>query len=164
MLIVNYHLFNHQFYFMYTFDIKKPIAIGCDHAGFDCKEDLISFLEGEGMAYKDFGTYNKDSADYPDFAHPVAIAVESGEASFGILLCGSANGVAITANKHAGVRAAICWGEELAELARKHNNANIICIPARFVRDGDAEKMLDVFMNTEFEGGRHTGRVAKISA
>ena len=149
---------------MYTFDIKKPIAIGCDHAGFDCKEDLISFLEGEGMAYKDFGTYNKDSADYPDFAHPVAIAVESGEASFGILLCGSANGVAITANKHAGVRAAICWGEELAELARKHNNANIICIPARFVRDGDAEKMLDVFMNTEFEGGRHTGRVAKISA
>ena len=149
---------------MYTFDIKKPIAIGCDHAGFDCKEDLISFLEGEGMAYKDFGTYNKDSADYPDFAHPVAIAVESGEASFGILLCGSANGVAITANKHAGVRAAICWGEELAELARKHNNANIICIPARFVRDGDAEKMLDVFMNTEFEGGRHAGRVAKISA
>ncbi len=147
---------------MYTFDKNKPIAIGCDHAGFDCKEDLISFLEGEGRAYKDFGTYNKDSVDYPDFAHPVAKAVESGEASFGILLCGSANGVAITANKHAGIRAAICWGEELAELARKHNNANIICIPARFVRDGDAEKMLDIFMNTAFEGGRHTNRVAKI--
>lgn len=148
---------------MYTFDISKPIAIGCDHAGFDCKEDLISFLEGEGMAYKDYGTYNKDSVDYPDFAHPVSQAVESGEAAFGILLCGSANGVAITANKHKGIRAAICWGEELAELARKHNNANIICIPARFVRDGDAEKMLDVFMNTEFEGGRHSNRVLKIA-
>jgi ribose 5-phosphate isomerase B len=148
---------------MYTFDKNKPIAIGCDHAGFDCKEDLISFLEGEKMTYKDFGTYNKDSVDYPDFAHPVADAVESGEASFGILLCGSANGVAITANKHANIRAAICWGEELAELARKHNDANIICIPARFVRDGDAEKMLDVFMNTEFEGGRHANRVEKIA-
>lgn len=147
---------------MYVFDIKKPIAIGCDHAGFDCKEDLISFLEGEKMAYRDFGTYNKDSVDYPDFAHPVAIAVETGEAAFGILLCGSANGVAITANKHTGVRAAICWGEELAELSRKHNDANILCIPARFVRDGDAEKMLDVFMNTAFEGGRHSSRVAKI--
>ena len=156
--------FNHyQLNDMYTFDLSKPIAIGCDHAGFDCKEDLISFLEGEKMAYKDFGTYNKDSVDYPDFAHPVSIAVEDGEAAFGILLCGSANGVAITANKHQGVRAAICWGEELAELARKHNNANIICIPARFVRDGDAEKMLDVFMNTEFEGGRHRDRVNKIS-
>lgn len=148
---------------MYTFDKKKPIAIGCDHAGFDCKEDLISFLEGEKMTYKDFGTYDKDSVDYPDFAHPVANAVESGEASFGILLCGSANGVAITANKHPNIRAAICWGEELAELARKHNNANIICIPARFVRDGDAEKMLDVFMNTAFEGGRHANRVEKIA-
>lgn len=148
---------------MYTFDRSKPIAIGCDHAGFDCKEDLISFLEGEGMEFKDYGTYSKDSVDFPDFAHPVSIAVESGVAAFGVLLCGSANGVAITANKHQGVRAAICWGEELAELARKHNNANIICIPARFVRDGDAEKMLDIFMNTEFEGGRHTARVEKIS-
>jgi len=148
---------------MYTFDLSKPIAIGCDHAGFDCKEDLISFLEGEKMAYKDFGTYNKDSVDYPDFAHPVAQAVEDGDAAFGILLCGSANGVAITANKHQGVRAAICWGEELAELARKHNNANIICIRARLVRDGDAEKMLDVFMNTDFEAGRHNLRVNKMA-
>ena len=147
---------------MYTFNPGKPIAIGCDHAGFDCKEDLISFLEGEAMAYQDFGTYSKDSVDYPDFAHAVAHSVEKGDASFGILLCGSANGVAITANKHPGIRAAVCWGEELAELARKHNNANIICIPARFVRDGDAEKMLDIFMNTEFEGGRHEMRVAKI--
>ncbi len=147
---------------MYTFDKSKPIAIGCDHAGFDCKEDLISFLEGEKMDFRDFGTFNKDSVDYPDFAHPVADAVESGDYAFGVLLCGSANGVAIAANKHAGVRAAICWGEELAELARKHNNANILCIPARFVRDGDAEKMLDIFMNTAFEGGRHALRVDKI--
>ena len=122
------------------FNLNKPVAIGCDHAGFDYKEDLISFLEGKGLTYKDFGTYAKDSVDYPDFAHPVALAVESGEYAFGILLCGSANGVAITANKHQHIRAAICWGEELAELARKHNNANIICIPCRFVREGDAEK------------------------
>lgn len=148
---------------MYAFDKKKPIAIGCDHAGFDCKEDLISFLEGEKMTFRDFGTFNKDSVDYPDFAHPVSKAVESGEYAFGILLCGSANGVAITANKHTGVRAAVCWGEELAELARKHNNANIICIPARFITDGIAEKMLDTFMNTAFEGGRHEKRVGKIS-
>ncbi len=148
---------------MYTFDKNKPIAIGCDHAGFDCKEDLISFLEGEGLSFKDYGTFNKSSVDYPDFAHPVASAVDMGEASFGILLCGSANGVAITANKHQGVRAAICWEKEIAELARKHNNANIICIPARFISDGYAEKILDIFMHTDFEQGRHADRVEKIS-
>ena len=148
---------------MSPFNLKLPIALGCDHAGFDCKEDLISFLDGENVAYKDFGCFTKDSVDYPDFAHPVASAVEKGEAAFGILLCGSANGVAITANKHQGVRAALCWEQEIAELARKHNDANVICIPARFVGDGDAEKMLAVFMNTAFEGGRHEGRVSKIS-
>ena len=148
---------------MSPLNLKLPIAIGCDHAGFDCKEDLISFLDGENVAYKDFGCSTKDSVDYPDFAHPVASAVEKGEAAFGILLCGSANGVAITANKHQGVRAALCWEQEIAELARKHNDANVICIPARFVRDGDAEKMLAIFMNTAFEGGRHEGRVSKIS-
>ena len=147
---------------MTPFNLELPIAIGCDHAGFDCKEDLISVLEAAGLKFKDFGTYTKDSVDYPDFAHPVASAVENGEAAFGILLCGSANGVAISANKHQGIRAAICWGEELADLARRHNNANVICIPARFVRDGDAEKMLEVFMDTEFEGGRHQLRVNKI--
>ena len=148
---------------MHPFNMSKPVAIGCDHAGFDYKEDLISFLEGKGIAFKDFGTYSTDSVDYPDFAHPVASAVEKGETAFGILLCGSANGVAITANKHQGVRAAICWGDELAQLARLHNNANIICIPARFVREGDAEKMVDTFMNTAFEGGRHQNRVGKIA-
>ena len=144
------------------FDLSKPIAVGSDHAGFDYKEDLISLLEGKGLAFKDFGTDNKDSVDYPDFAHPVASAVEDGNAAFGILICGSANGVAITANKHSGIRAAICWGEELAQLARAHNNANIICIPARFVREGDVEKMVGIFMTTDFEGGRHLRRVEKI--
>ncbi len=145
------------------FNLKLPVAIGCDHAGFDCKEDLISFLEGKGLAYKDFGCFSKDSVDYPDFAHPVAKAVESGDYAFGILLCGSANGVAITANKHQRIRAGLCWDMEIAELVRKHNDANIICIPARFVSDGDAEKMVDIFMNTFFEGGRHQNRVNKIS-
>ena len=145
------------------FDLKKPIAIGSDHAGFEYKEDLISFLEGKGFTYKDFGTHSKESADYPDYAHPVAEAVERGDAAFGILVCGSGNGVAITANKHQRIRAAICWGEELAKLAREHNNANIICIPSRFVREGDAEKMVAMFMSTEFEGGRHETRVGKIA-
>jgi len=145
------------------FDLKKPIAIGSDHAGFDLKEELISFIEGKGIPFKDFGTHTKDSVDYPDFAHPVASAVEAGEAAFGILLCGSANGVAITANKHQGIRAAVCWGEELAQLAREHNNANVICIPGRFVREGDAEKMVEIFMTTDFEGGRHKRRVEKIA-
>jgi len=145
------------------FDKNKPVAIGSDHAGFDYKEDLISFLEAKEISYQDFGTHSKASVDYPDFAHPVASAVENEEASFGILICGSANGVAITANKHQGIRAAVCWGEELAQLSRLHNNANIICIPARFVREGDAEKMVQLFMNTGFEGGRHELRVEKIA-
>src|SRR5438874_1877808 len=145
------------------FDRRKPVAIGSDHAGFEYKEDLISFLEAKEILYNDFGTKSKNSVDYPDIAHPVAKAVEEGEASFGILLCGSANGVAITANKHQGIRAAVCWGEELAKVSREHNNANIICIPSRFVREGDAEKMVAIFMRTEFEGGRHERRVEKIS-
>ena len=146
-----------------SFDLSKPVAIGSDHAGYDFKEELISLLEAKDLTYHDFGTHSKDSVDYPDFAHPVANAVESDEAAFGILVCGSANGVAITANKHQGIRAAICWGEELAKLSREHNNANIICIPARFVREGDAEKMVNIFMNTSFEGGRHATRVNKIA-
>jgi ribose 5-phosphate isomerase B len=147
----------------YDFDLTKPIAVGSDHAGFDYKEEIISFIEGKGLAFKDFGTHSKDSADYPDYAHPVAMAVERGEAAFGVLVCGSGNGVAITANKHQGIRAAICWGEELAKLARQHNDANILCIPARFVREDDAEKMVATFLSTTFEGGRHELRVEKIA-
>lgn len=146
-----------------SFDLSKPIAIGSDHAGFDYKEQLISFLEGKGLSYKDFGPFSKDSVDYPDYAHPVAAAVESGECAFGILLCGSANGVAITANKHQQVRAGICWGDEIAQLVRQHNDANILCIPARFVREQDAEKMVSTFITTPFEGGRHANRVGKIA-
>jgi ribose 5-phosphate isomerase B len=145
------------------FNLSLPVAIGCDHAGFEYKEDLESFLEGKGLVSKDFGTFSIDSVDYPDFAHPVASSVEKKEVAFGILLCGTGNGVAITANKHQGIRAAVCWGEELAELARKHNDANIICIPARFVREGDVEKMVEIFIHTEFEGGRHKNRVRKIA-
>ena len=140
---------------------KIKIAIGADHAGFEYKELLKSYLTGYEL--KDFGTYNTDSVDYPDFAHPVASAVESNEFTFGILVCGSANGVAITANKHQHIRAAICWLNELASLARRHNNANILCIPARFVSEDLAKEMATTFLTTDFEGGRHEGRVEKIS-
>jgi ribose 5-phosphate isomerase B len=146
-----------------TFNLALPVAIGSDHAGFEYKEDIISFLDGKSVTWKDFGTYSTEPVDYPDFAHPVSNSVESGEASFGILICGSANGVAITANKHQQIRAAVCWEQELAELARKHNNANVICIPARFVREGVVERMIEVFMHTDFEGGRHKTRVNKIA-
>lgn len=148
---------------MSSFNLSLPVAIGCDHAGFEYKESILSFLDGKNISYTDFGTFSTDSVDYPDFAHPVASEVECKKAAFGILICGSANGVAITANKHQGIRAAICWGEELAELARKHNDANIICIPARFIRETDAERIVDIFIQTEFEGGRHANRVHKMA-
>ncbi len=148
---------------MSPFNLSRPVAIGCDHAGFEYKEDIISFLDGKSVTWKDFGTFSIDSVDYPDFAHPVANAVEKNEACFGILICGSANGVAITANKHQHIRAAVCWEEEIAELSRKHNNANIICIPGRFVREGLVERMIEIFMHTDFEGGRHQMRVNKIA-
>jgi ribose 5-phosphate isomerase B len=140
---------------------KLKIAIGADHAGYDYKEILKAHLAAHEI--KDFGTYTTDSVDYPDFAHPVASAVESGDFDFGILVCGSANGVAITANKHQQIRAAICWENEIAALARQHNNANIICIPARFVSTDLAKQMADTFLSTAFEGGRHEKRVDKIS-
>lgn len=139
------------------------IAVGADHAGFELKEHLKKWLERNGYPLKDFGTFNVESADYPDFAHPVADAVEKKEFDLGLLLCGSANGVAITANKHQGVRAALCWIEEVAALARQHNDANIVCIPARFVSHEVAEKILDRFLHSSFEGGRHERRVSKIS-
>ena len=140
-------------------DLK--IAIGSDHAGFEYKEAIAKWLNGANV--KDFGTYSPESADYPDFAHPVASAVENGEFDFGILVCGSANGVAITANKHQGIRAAICWNEEFAELARAHNNANIVCIPARFISIAEAEIIVKKFLETAFEGGRHARRVDKMA-
>ena len=141
---------------------KIKIAIGSDHAGFEYKELLIAFLE-DTYEVKDFGTHSLDSVDYPDFAHPVASAVENKECGFGILVCGSANGVAITANKHQDIRAAICWLEELAKLARQHNDANILCVPARFVSQELAKQMASTFLTTDFEGGRHGNRVDKIA-
>jgi len=139
------------------------IAIGSDHAGFEYKEALCKWLLKNGYELKDFGTYTTDSADYADFAHPVSLAVEKKEFDFGVLVCGSANGVAITANKHQGIRAAICWTDELASLARQHNDANIVCIPERFISLEMAEKIVDTFLHATFEGGRHARRVDKIS-
>jgi ribose 5-phosphate isomerase B len=143
-------------------DFKNiSIAIGGDHAGFEYKKILIDFLKGYKV--KDFGTYSEDSVDYPDIAHPVATAVETNEFNYGILICGSANGVAITANKHQKIRAGLCWNPEVAQIVRKHNDANILCIPARFVSSEDAKEIATKFLNTAFEGGRHATRVGKIS-
>ena len=138
------------------------IAIGSDHAGFNYKEAIKDHIQQTGHDVDDLGTFTEASCDYPDYAHAVANAVEEGKADFGVLVCGSANGVAITANKHAGIRAAICWEKEIAILARAHNNANIICIPARFVSTDATFEMVDTFLSTPFEGGRHQTRVGKI--
>ena len=146
-----------------TFDLTKPIAIGADHAGIDYKIMISNLLQAKGYTVKDYGTYSSDPVDYPDFAHPVANAVEEGVAACGILICGSGNGVAITANKHAGIRAALCWNEELAKLGRQHNNANVLCIPRRFVSADIAEAMVTAYLHTAFEGGRHEKRVEKIA-
>lgn len=147
----------------FVFDQSKPIAIGCDHAGFEYKTILVKWLTDKGFQVKDFGTKSLDSVDYPDFAHPTAASVESGESAFGILLCGSANGVAITANKHQHIRAGLCWQNDVAALTRQHNDSNIICIPARFVALPLAQQMIEIFMSTPFEGGRHANRVNKIA-
>ncbi len=141
----------------------EKIAIGADHAGFELKGHLRKWLEKKGYPLKDFGTYTSESADYADFAHPVASAVENKEFDLGLLVCGSANGVAMTANKHQGIRAAICWTEELSALARSHNDANVLCLPARFISEALAEKILDKFLHTTFEGGRHERRVNKMA-
>jgi len=146
-----------------TFDLSQPIAIGSDHAGFEQKLEVIRWLNKNGFQLMDMGVYENKSVDYPDYAHPVASAVEEGEAAFGILLCGSANGVCMTANKHQNIRAAICWQEEIAKLARLHNNANIVCLPARFITTEEAINILTIFMSTDFEGGRHQNRVDKIA-
>jgi ribose 5-phosphate isomerase B len=148
---------------MNVFDSSLPLAIGSDHAGFEYKSALVIWLREKGWQIMDMGTYSVDSVDYPDYAHPTAAAVEKGEAAFGILLCGSANGVAITANKHQQIRAGLCWEAEVAKLVRQHNDANIICIPARFVALELAKQMIETFMETAFEGGRHANRVGKIA-
>jgi ribose 5-phosphate isomerase B len=138
------------------------IAIGSDHAGFEYKQMLAQWLRETGHEVQDFGTHSPDSVDYPDFVHPLASAITAGEFKQGILVCGSANGVCITANKHRGIRAAIAWAPELAALARQHNDANILCLPARFVSEEAAREITEQFLNTAFEGGRHQTRVNKI--
>lgn len=140
------------------------IAIGCDHAGYQYKERIVRMLRKQAVEIVDCGTHSADSVDYPDFAHPVAEAVTNGSVDFGVLICGSGNGVAMAANKHRGARAALCWKVVIAELARQHNDANIIAIPARFVSLALAEKMVKTFLETSFERGRHERRVRKISA
>lgn len=148
---------------MSNFDFTKPIAIGNDHAGVEYKQAISKWLEEKGYTVKNFGTDVLTSVDYPDFAHPTASFVENGEAAFGILICGSANGVAITANKHQGIRAGLAWDNEVAKLIRLHNDANVICIPARFIAVQYAIQIIETFINTAFEGGRHANRVGKIA-
>jgi len=138
------------------------IAIGSDHAGFAYKEAIKLHLEKAGHLVTDCGTFSEASCDYPDYAHALATSVEKGETEKGVLICGSANGVCITANKHAGIRAALCWEKEIASLARAHNDANVVCLPARFISLESAMEITDIFMSTAFEGGRHANRVNKI--
>jgi len=138
------------------------LAIACDHAGYEIKEKLKVYLNKKGHTVKDFGTDSTKSMDYPDTAHPLAKAVENNNFDFGITICGSGNGINMTANKHQGVRAALCWNKEISELARKHNNANVCSLPARFITYELAESIVEVFLNTSFDGGRHKIRVDKI--
>lgn len=139
-----------------------PVAICCDHAGFDTKQAVIEYFKQNGIEYKDFGTYNTDSCDYPDFAHPCAEAVEKGECYPGIGICGSGEGINMTLNKHQIIRAALCWKPEIAHLARQHNNANVLVMPGRFITNEEADVIMDEYFQTPFEGGRHEGRIAKI--
>ena len=139
------------------------IGIASDHAGYDLKEAVKKYLEEQGVIATDFGTNSTDSCDYPDFAHPLANAVEQGTCEFGIAICGSANGITMTVNKHQGCRAAICWEPELAALARQHNNANVLSLPARFISEEKALEILKTFFANDFEGGRHERRVEKIA-
>lgn len=143
--------------------MKPTLGIGADHAGYEYKQAIIAHLEEQGYSVKDFGTYGTDSVDYPDYVHPLANEIEAGNLDLGILICGSGNGVCMAANKHQGIRAALVWEKELAELARQHNNANVVCIPARFISLDLAKEIADAFLTTDFEGGRHQRRVDKIA-
>lgn len=141
---------------------KKTIALASDHAGFEKKQVIIQFLEESGISYKDFGCYSDDSCDYPDYAHALASAIDSGEYELGITFCGSGQGISITANKHQKVRSGLCWNTEIGKLAREHNNANVCAIPSRFVTDDEAVAIVKAFLTAEFQGGRHAMRIAKI--
>lgn len=142
----------------------KKIGIACDHAGYEMKEFLVGYLDARGYEVLDFGTHSPESVDYADFAHPLAEAIEKGELVRGIGLCGSGEGMAMTLNKHRGIRAGLCWNTEVATLIRQHNNANIIVFPARLITNDEAVAMLDLFLSTPFEGGRHVQRIEKMTA
>lgn len=144
--------------------MAQLIGMAADHAGFELKEALKPFLEKAGYKIKDFGTHSTESMDYPDVAHPLAIAVEKKDVDFGIAMCGSGNGISMTLNKHQGIRAALCWTPELGALAKKHNNANILTLPARFISLEQAEAVINAYLSAEFEGGRHQRRIDKIPA
>jgi ribose 5-phosphate isomerase B len=138
------------------------IGIACDHAGFETKQVVLDWLSGKGYSLKDFGAFNSESSDYPDFAHLLANSVENGEVDFGISICGSGNGINMTVNKYQGIRAALCWNKEIARLARSHNNANICSLPGRFISELEVKEIIEVFLNTGFDGGRHLTRINKI--
>ncbi len=138
------------------------IAVASDHAGFERKQSVLKFLQEQGIEYHDYGAYSAESSDYPDYAHPLADAVSKGEFNFGITLCGSGNGINMTANKHQGIRSAICWMPEIAMLARLHNDANVCALPARYITDEQAVEIVKIFLTTDFEGGRHFNRINKI--
>ena len=142
--------------------MSKIVGLASDHAGFELKQFVIEWLKAKGYEYKDFGTCSTESCDYPDFAHPLALAVESGECYPGIAVCGSGNGISMTLNKHQGIRAALCWEPEIARLARQHNDANILVMPGRFVTNEEADKIMTEFFEGQFEGGRHQARIDKI--
>lgn len=146
-----------------SYQSQLPIAICADHAGFPLKTFLIEQLQKQGIQYKDFGTFTAESMDYADVAHPLAQAIESGQSLIGIAICGSGNGINMTINKHQALRSALCWKKEIALLARQHNDANVIALPARFISPEEAFEMVKVFLETPFEGGRHSARVQKIS-
>jgi len=142
--------------------MKKTLAITSDHAGFDMKKAIINYLDEAGIAYEDLGAYSSESSDYPDFGHKMGEAISSGAYEMGITICGSGNGINMVTNKHQGIRGALCWSKEISRLARSHNDANICSLPARFLDFDTAKEIVDVFLETEFEGGRHVNRIAKI--
>ncbi len=153
-------IFTPQIYRKY---MKKKIGIACDHAGYEMKEFLVGWLDAKGWDVIDFGTHSEESVDYPDYAHPLARAIEQGDFERGIALCGSGQGMAMTLNKHQGIRAGLAWRVEIAKLMREHNNANVLVFPARFISNDDAIAMLEMFLATAFEGGRHERRIEKMS-
>ena len=142
--------------------MEKKIGIACDHAAYDLKEFLVGYLSTKGFEVKDFGTHSEESCDYPDFAHALGEAIDNGELERGVALCGSGEGISMTLNKHQSVRAALCWIPEIAKLSRQHNNSNVLCMPAHFISNDEALAMLDIWLETEFEGGRHQRRLDKM--